>query len=709
MQQIIQNLKSGDTTLENLPTPSCKSGHVLIQTTRSLISLGTEKMLVEFGQAGLISKARQQPDKVKMVLDKVKTDGLMPTIDSVRNKLDQPLPLGYSNVGVILEVGSGITDLKPGDRLLSNGHHAEVVCVPRNLVCKIPDTVSDEEASFTVVSAIGLQGIRLVKPTLGETVVVVGLGLIGLLTCQLLKANGCRVIGFDFDEEKVQVANNFGVIAYNSAKGIDPVAAVMELTSQVGADAVLITASTASHDVISQAANMSRQRGRIVLIGVIGLNLSRADFYEKELSFQVSCSYGPGRYDSSYEEQGQDYPLPFVRWTENRNFQAVLQAMESGALRVKELITKRVALEEVTSVYRDIQEHKNQLGIVIEYSGEVHLSKSVAISDAPKSPSSAQLAVVGAGNFSQAMILPCLKKSGAVLRTIVSSKGVSGNHAARKFGITESCSDYDSVLKDTSVDAVVITTPHNLHASMTVQALEAGKHVFVEKPLALTMDELEAVKSAQQKHPKQHVVVGFNRRFSPLTQKLKSIVSSSVQPMNLIFTANAGFIPKDHWTQDPLVGGGRILGEACHFIDLCSYVAGSRVKKVSASALGLQADRYSDNVMITLQFENGSQGVINYLSNGSKAYSKERMEAFSEGRVLILDNFRQLEGYHVSGFKKLKLSKQDKGHQEQFSTWLKTLKDGGQPMVPFADLVNSTQASLAVLESLEKKGLPIEV
>ena len=617
--------------------------------------------------------------------------------------------MGYSNVGVVLKVGSNVHDLNVGDRVVSNGPHAEVVSVPRNLVCPIPANVDDEDASFTVVSSIGLQSIRLVQPSFGETVVVVGLGLIGLITCQLLKANGCRVIGFDYDSSKVDKATSFGVDAFSSHQDFDTVNAVMNETNHIGADAVIITASTPCNKVISNAAKMSRQRGRIVLVGVVGLNLSRADFYEKELSFQVSCSYGPGRYDKSYEQHGQDYPMAFVRWTENRNFQAVLNAMSSGSLNVKELVSLRVSINTVNKIYEDIHKHKSKLGIVIEYGDSPDLSKKVLISKSKKNEVEANLAVVGAGNFSQAMILPCLVRHGAKIKAIVSSKGITGNHAARKFGISESVCNYEEVLGDKSIDSVVITTPHNLHASMCIKALEANKHVFVEKPLALTQDELDQITEVYNKHNDLHLVVGFNRRFSPLILKIKELLKDVVEPMNLAFTVNAGFIPKDHWTQDKRVGGGRILGEACHFIDLMSFVSSSRIVSVSANALGKDYNIMSDNVVIILNFENGSQATINYFSNGSKAYSKERMEVFSQGRVLVLNNFRRLEGFGFKGFRKMKLSRQDKGHNEQFRLFVKSLECGGSSIISFNEIINSTQATLAVIESIDQNGVPVEI
>jgi threonine dehydrogenase-like Zn-dependent dehydrogenase len=509
MKQIIQDLKNGDTILEEVPAPMVKPGQVLIQTTRSLVSLGTERMLVEFGKANFLQKARQHPDKVKEVINKVKTDGLQPTINAVFIKLGQPLPLGYCNVGKVIAVGKGVEDFSVGDRVASNGHHAEYVSLPKNLVAKIPDGVTDEEAAFTVIGAIGLQSIRLANPTFGETVVVVGLGLIGLITAQLLKANGCQVIGFDYDSAKVALASSFGITAVNPGEGIDQVAFVNDFTHGVGADAVIITASNNSNEIISQSAKMSRKKGRIILVGVIGLDISRADFFEKELTFQVSCSYGPGRYDESYEQKGQDYPLPYVRWTEKRNFEAILQALASKTIQVEPLITERVPLDQYQQIYGDMSGSKSIASILVypEKSSEPQRSVSIA-SNAFKS-GKGTVGIIGAGNFTSAMILPCLKKTSAKLKFISSSAGLSGTTLAKKFGIAKSTTDNDLILKDSEVDLVMVTTRHNAHARMVIDALKAGKHVFVEKPLALNQEELDAVVEAYVESGKT-VSVGFN-------------------------------------------------------------------------------------------------------------------------------------------------------------------------------------------------------
>lgn len=711
MKQIIQNLKSGETVLEHVPAPAIRSGHVLIQTTRSLVSLGTEKMLVEFGKGSLIAKARSQPDKVKQVLEKIKTDGLVPTLEAVFNKLGQPLPLGYCNVGKVVSVGAGVTEFKVGDRVASNGAHAEMVCVPKNLCAKIPDGVSDEAAAFTVIGSIGLQGIRLLNPTFGETVVVVGLGLIGLISAQILKANGCRVIGFDFDQTKVDLANQLGVIAVNPAKGTDQVKFVEEQTEGVGADAVLITASAKSNEIISQSARMTRQRGRIVLVGVVGLDISRADFYEKELSFQVSCSYGPGRYDEAYENKGQDYPLGFVRWTEKRNFEAILQAIESEQIDVESLITERTPLADYNTIYGEMGKRASIASLLV-YEEEIDASSTVKVEAGKfkktshlKSPTNRNgIGIIGAGNFTSATVLPAFKGLDANLKYIASAGGLTATTLAKKAGVQRATSDYHEILKDEEIDLVMITTRHDLHAGMTLGALRAGKNVFVEKPLCLQANELDEIIAAQEESGRS-VTVGFNRRFAPLAVKLKSVIGEG--PKNIVATMNAGFIPPSVWVHDLAVGGGRIIGEACHYIDLCTFLADSEVVLVCMNAMGTDPQENTDNASIMLRYANGTNAVINYFANGSKSYSKERVEVHSQEKSFVLDNWRELRAFGVSGFKKMK-SKQDKGHKAQFELLVKQVNDGGDPLVPFMETVNTTKASFAAIESL-KAGAWVEV
>lgn len=698
MKQIIQSFKTGETILEVVPAPIVKRGYILVETSNSLVSLGTERMLVEFGKSNLISKARQQPDKVKQVLDKIKTEGLLPTLEAVFTKLGEPLPLGYCNVGKVIAVGEEVTDFKIGDRVASNGPHAEVVSVPVNLTAHIPDNVTDQEATFTVIGSIGLQGIRLLNPSMGETIVVVGLGLIGLLTAQLLKANGCKVIGVDLDDSKLKMASQWGIIPFNSGVG-DVVSFVNEQSGGMGADGVIITASAKTDLIISQAARMSRKRGRIVLVGVIGLNISRAEFYEKELTFQVSCSYGPGRYDDNYENKGIDYPLPFVRWTEKRNFETILHSIASGSLKVNELITEVVELEDFKDIYGEIGS-SHSIASIIKYSGQssTKYTTSIKLHTSPFSESKGNIGVIGAGNFTKMTMLPALKDSGAIFNYIASQGGLTGTTLAKKFGFIHSTTDYNYILKDPTVDLVLITTQHNLHAGMVVESLKAGKHVFVEKPLALNAEELNEIVSAYETSGKT-ITVGFNRRFSPHIEKIKSVVGTG--QMNIIATMNAGAIPANVWVHDMKTGGGRIIGEACHYIDLISYLTGSRVRSVCMNAMGQNPLENTDCASILLRYENGSTGVVNYFANGSKAYSKERVEVFSQERTIIMDNFRKTEAFGVRGFSKLK-TKIDKGHTTQFKRLIDKVKSGGEALIPFESLINTTRASFAAIQSLKE-------
>ena len=700
MKQIIQDLKSGATVLEEVPVPQVKSGYVLIQTTRTLVSLGTERMLVEFGKANLIDKARQQPDKVKQVLDKIKTDGLQPTLEAVFNKLGQPLPLGYCNVGKVVAVGRGVTEFVVGDRVASNGNHAEYVCVPKNLVAKIPDNVTDEEATFTVIGSIGLQGIRLLNPQLGECVVVVGLGLIGLVAAELLKANGCKVIGVDFDQQKVDIAKNKGIYAINPKIGIDPVKYVEEITGGIGADGVLITASAKGDEVIHQACLMSRKRGRVVLVGVIGLNMRRDDFYKKELSFQVSCSYGAGRYDEEYENKGHDYPLAYVRWTEKRNFETILGAISSKILDVQPLITEEVDLANYAEIYGDMRKH-GSIASILKFPVDSTIERVVPVGENRVMVGSGKLGIIGAGNFASATIIPALQKVNAPIKYIASAQGLTAKVLAKKAKAENATSDYRVMLNDPEINTVIITTRHNLHASMVMETLEAGKSVFAEKPLCLNEEELQNIENAYMKaNDKITLTVGFNRRFSPFAVKMKALVGGG--PKNIVATMNAGYIPPEVWVQDMEVGGGRIIGEACHFIDLCSFLADSKVIAVCMNALGENPQENTDNVSILLKYENGTNAVINYFANGSKSYAKERVEVFSQEKVLVLDNWRRLEGFGVKGFSKM-TGTMDKGHKRQFALLNERVQKGGEALIPFESIVNTTRASFACIESLKKK------
>lgn len=703
MKQILQNLGSGETLLAEVPCPRRAERSVLIQTTRSLVSLGTEKMLVDFGKGSYLAKARSQPEKVKQVLQKIKTDGLLTTVDAVLAKLDTPIPLGYCNVGVAVEA-SERSKFAVGDRVISNGPHAEMVSVPENLVAKIPDGVSDEAAAYTVVSSIGLQGIRLLQPTLGERIVVSGLGLIGLLTVQMLRAQGCEVMGIDFDEKKLQLANSFGATTVNLAAGEDPVSAAEHWTDGQGVDGVMITASTKSDELIHQTATMCRKRGRIVLVGVIGLNLRRADFYEKELSFQVSCSYGPGRYDTNYEERGLDYPIGFVRWTEQRNFEAVLQLLSDAKIDTEPLTTHRFGFDDALRGYEAIHE-KGAMGILLEYANEnrpqrrsrlLQLGSQYPQELASKS-NSPSVAFIGAGAFTTRMLLPLLPKENLVRHSITSGTGVSASHAAKKFGFSRCGTDMHAVLADETVDAVFITTPHNTHASFVVQALKHGKHVFVEKPLAMNREELKQISKCLDECPSQRLMVGFNRRFSPHTTALKEWLRSTNSSKAVVITVNAGMIPADHWTQDLEVGGGRITGEACHFIDLARFIVDSTIESVVATAMRGGDGILGDCVAIQLAFRDGSIATIHYLANGNKAFPKERVEVFAGGKVYSIDNFRRS---NVAGDRNsLKTRGQDKGHAGEVEAFLQLACREGRWPIPAAEL---TEVSLAAIDADEQ-------
>ena len=698
MKQIIQNLKSGETILEEIPIPKVKKGHILIKTHNSLVSLGTERMLVNFGKANYIQKIRQQPEKVKQVFDKIKADGLRPTIDAVFRKLDQPMPLGYCNSGEIIAIGDNVTKFKVGDRVASNGHHAEFVNIPQNLVAKIPEEVSYEQAAFTVIGSIGLQGIRLLEPRFGETVVVLGLGLIGLISIQILKANGCRVIGFDFDDNKLDLARSFGIEAYNSSD-LDPVKIIDNKTNGVGADGVLICASTKSNLVVSQAADMSRKRGKVVLVGVVGLDLNRSEFYEKELTFQVSCSYGPGRYDTIYEDKGLDYPIGFVRWTEQRNFEAVLNAIQKNSIIVDSLITEKVNLSDFKNIYDNIS-NKSSIATIINYPNESITKKNITLDTKVFDKSDAVVGIIGAGNFTSSTVLPILYKLKYKLKYISSSNGLSGTLLAKKYKISNSTTDSDEVFNDPDVDAVVITTRHNQHANQIVKALNSGKHVFVEKPLAITNDEIKKIEKAYR-NCKTSVTVGFNRRFSPLIVKAKNCIGNSNHPINIVATMNAGYIPQNHWVQDIEIGGGRIIGEACHYIDLISFLTGSKVVSVVMNSQGTNPKSNTDNASILLKYKNGSQGIINYFSDGNKSYPKENITIYSQNKNIIVDNFRKI--YFYGYREKNKKITQDKVHHEQFKKWNSMLINGQKPIIPFDSIINTSKAALACIKSLKNK------
>ena len=691
MKQLLQSLSTGASDLPDLPSPAAARGQLLIRTSCSLVSAGTERMLVDFGKASWIDKARQQPDKVQQVLEKARTDGLLNTLDAVRSKLDQPLPLGYCNVGTVVSVGEDVSGFRVGDRVASNGPHAELAAVFQHLCAPIPSCVTDEAAAFTVLAAIGLQGIRLAHPTFGETFVVSGLGLIGLLTAQLLAAQGCRVLGLDPDPAKCDLAESLGINALNLSSGSDPVAWCLALTGGIGVDGVLITAATASSEPVHVAAQACRQRGRIVLVGVTGLELRRDFFFKKELSFQVSCSYGPGRYDPAYEQQGHDYPIGFVRWTEQRNFQAVLHALATGALRTDVLISHRFAFEEAAAAYELLSSPEPSLGILLQYPGDADPQQRTITLPAEPSiaaaatvrPGQPLLGVIGAGNYASRMLIPAFAKAGASFHTLAASSGIGPVHVGRKFGFRQASTDIPALLADPSCNTLVIATRHDSHALLVQQALAAGKHVFVEKPLCLTADELSTIEAA---YTGDHLLmVGFNRRFAPLLLELRQQLAPLSGPKAFVYTCNAGSIPTDHWTQDPALGGGRLLGEACHFVDLLRFLAASPIEDLQLLSA---ADSKScpDTFSLQLRFVNGSIGTVHYFANGSKAFPKERLEVFASGKVLRLDNYRKLQAWGIPGFRTRRRLSQDKGQVASCSAFLKAIEAAGPAPIPAAEL-----------------------
>lgn len=702
MRQILQNLSNGKTSLVEIPSPKPLKGHVNIQTTKSLVSVGTERMLVDFGKAGWIDKARSQPDKVKMVLEKLKTDGLSATFDAITSKLDQPIPLGYCNVGEVID-GSDSGFVK-GDRVISNGHHAEVVRVPKNLVASIPTEVDDDTASFTVLGAIAMQGIRLANPTVGETVVVTGLGLIGLLTVQILKASGCRVLGIDFDTSKCRLAKEFGAEIVDLSKKQDPIVTAKAYSRGQGVDAVIITASSKSNDIVHEAATMCRKRARIILVGVVGLELNRADFYEKELTFQVSCSYGPGRYDEDYEEKGNDYPIGFVRWTEQRNFEAVLDLMATGLINVKPLISHQFKFNDAISAYEKLND-PSSLGILLDYvdpSNKISSETEVKlIENNSKKDRKGNVAFLGGGNYASRVLIPAFKRAKANLIALVTSGGMSAVHHGKKNKFHLASTDIEDAL-DENVDTVVIATQHNLHASQAIKALDKGKHVFVEKPLALSHEEINKIEASQKKS-KSMLMVGYNRRFSPQIQKIKSLLDAKPSPKTFIMTMNAGEIPKEHWTQDAEIGGGRIIGEACHYIDLMRFLAASKIKSFNAIKMGKNEfiEVTEDKALITLIFEDGSIGSIHYFANGGKSFPKERIEVFCDNAVLQLDNFMKLRGFGWKGFNKMNLWAQDKGQQNCVDAFMESVTEGKKSPIPQNEIFEVARVSIDIAKTLK--------
>ncbi|MCP3917055.1 MAG: Gfo/Idh/MocA family oxidoreductase [bacterium] len=725
MRQILQSYRSGELWLAEVPTPACRPGGVLVRTRRSVVSAGTERMLSSLARKSLIGKARARPDLVKKVLARVKTEGLRATLDKVHAKLDEPVALGYSAMGTVVEVGRGTGDLVPGERVALAGAgyatHAEFNYVPRNLCARVPDGVSDTDAAFATVGAIALQGVRQADPRLGERVVVIGLGLLGQLTVQILKANGCAVLGVDLDAERAELARAQGAdLAVAGDADVD--AACAAFTGGRGADAVIVTAATPSNGPIESAARVSRHKGRVVVVGFVGMNVPRDAFYAKELDLRLSTSYGPGRYDPAYEEGGRDYPFAYVRFTEQRNLESFLYLVDQGRVTPAKLITHRVAFADALEAYGLLDADPTAegtsapLGIVLEYTEDVPLAPTLRRDADPRATGSGRgelgIAVVGAGSFAKGVLLPALNKFDGLRREAVcTSTGKSAQQAAERFGFAAATTDADELFAADGVDAVFIATPHASHASLACAALRAGKHVFVEKPLALSSEELEAcveaLDTARARGHEPCLTVGFNRRFSRHARALADGFAGRGTPMVVSYRVNAGRIPPEHWIQDPQVGGGRILGEVCHFVDFCGFLTGSVPVRVTATSIASERRDVvaHDSVVITIQYDDGSLAVVQYFAEGDAALPKERCEVYADARCAVMDDFKTTEFFGGGG--KLK-GAQDKGHAGELAAFLDSCRDGGDWPISWSSLLATHRVCLAALTSLAT-GAPVGV
>ena len=711
MQQVVQDLRSGKLRVVTLPDPLARPGQVLVANVCSVISAGTEKTTLELARKSLLGKARERPDQVRRVLEKLRREGLFSALAQVRERLDEPLSMGYSSAGVVLAGGAGVQEFKPGDRVASNGPHAGVVSVPKHLCALIPEDVPFEPAAFGVIAAVALQGVRLSRAALGECVFVIGLGLVGQLTVALLKAAGARVLGTDPEQSKCDLAYKMGADLARPGLSAEEVAG---LTGGLGADAVLIAAATQSDGPIALAGEAVRQKGRVVAVGTVGLNLPRRPYYFKEAEFVVSMSYGPGRYDPRYEEGGQDYPPAYVRWTEQRNLSAVLELMSCGRLEVSPLISHRFKIENAEAAYELIESGREPyLGIVLQYP-EAEPASPLRRLELKARPAAGTLGVgcLGAGNFARMVLLPALAKVGSLHpRVLCSAGGLTAEHSGQKLGFDAVTADEDEVFNDPGVQVVFILTRHNLHAGQVLKALRAGKHVFVEKPLALTAEEIAAIATALQEKGDSAplLMVGFNRRFAPAAALARQVFAGAAEPLTVSVRFNSGEIPAEHWTQDELQGGGRIIGEACHAIDLAAFLVGSPPVRVFAESIGgrgAPAVR-DDQCFITLRHGNGSVSSVAYLSGGDPAFPKERVEMFGAGRVAVIEDFREVVTCLRGKTRKVGCS-QDKGHRAEVEAFARALTAGGAWPIAWEELRAVSLASILAVRSL-REGVPFEV
>ena len=713
MKQVLQNMRDGKTTVTEVPLPTIRPGMALVRTCTSLVSAGTERMVVEFAEKSLLGKARSRPDLVRQVMDKARREGLLTTIEAAFNRLDQPMALGYSSAGVIEQVGAGLPGFKPGDRVACAGGgyavHAEYALVPKNLLIPIPDSVDFESAAFATLGAIALHGFRLAKPQLGENIAIIGMGLLGLLAAGIASAAGCHVFGIDLDPSRVELAEKLG---YPTVPRTEAISHGRSFTSGMGFDSVLICADTRSNDPVELAGVLARDRAKVVAVGAVGFQIPRKLYYEKELDFLVSRSYGPGRYDPAYEEHGVDYPPGYVRWTEGRNIAAFVDLLASRRVDVRPLISHRFPIDQAPEAYELITGKTGQpfLGVVLTYpdSPDNPPAKRVEIKSTPSSPiSSLSLGVLGAGNYANAVFLPIVQKTGgAKLTGIASASGLSASHAARRYGFQFASSDEKEILENPEINLVAVLTRHAAHARQILAAMKADKHVFCEKPLAITSQEVDEIETFLATQPSTLLTVGFNRRFAPFAIRLKEFISNTGEPLSLHYRVNAGPLPLSHWLHDPAVGGGRIIGEGCHFIDFLTFLTGSLPQSVTAAHLPDAGIYNQDNVHLTFTFSDGSIGTLTYLANGDKSFAKERVEVFSAGRVGVLDDFRSLElvrnGHRQSFASRLR---QDKGHAALWKAFLSAAEQGTIPPIPYSDLVGVTRASISATKSIQS-GFP---
>jgi predicted dehydrogenase/threonine dehydrogenase-like Zn-dependent dehydrogenase len=712
LKQILQNLKTGAVSVTDVPAPVVRPGFVLVRASASLISAGTERMTVETGKKSLVGRALDQPALVKQVIQKARTEGVLNTIEAVRTKLGSLVALGYSAAGTVMEVGEGVTEFHPGDRVACAGvgyaSHAEVLAVPKNLCVRLPQAVSFDAAAFSTLGAIALQGVRLTEPTLGESVVVIGLGLIGQLAVQLLKANGCRVFGIDLDQKKIDLAQRSG--ADSGCSPDDAKGRVLEWSRGRGADAVLITAATQSNQPVELAGEVSRPRGRVVVVGAVGLNIPRKPYYDRELSFRISMSYGPGRYDPEYEERGHDYPFGYVRWTEGRNIEAFLDLLAEGRVNVEPLITHRFKVAESEAAYELITGNEPHLGVVLQYDSGREIERRIPLVVKTSGPAAAvRVGLIGAGGYAKAMLLPNFKAAGAEFQSIATASGVTARSVGEQNGFRFCVSSAEEVIDDDQANLIVIATRHDVHARLAQQALERGRHVFVEKPLALNDEELAGVLAAAEAS-KSHLMVGFNRRFSPFARAAKELFGSRASPLSINYRVNGGRIPPGHWAHDRKIGGGRIVGEVCHFIDFIQFVTGSLTTRVYAEAISSSNQEVinDDSVFITLRLADGSNASIAYLAEGDRALPKERIEIFGGGKSFVIDDFRAASAWQNGRETKTKLREQDKGQKDEVRAVCAMVRDGTPAPIALEDLAATTRATFRVLESL-RTGLPVEL